>query len=172
MKLNLERGFRRLTLVLSIGVMILGITVDATIMSPFPTGKVRITLADDRQVILDDMPDLGPYRNRKDTKRLALAVAISRLPEFSRPTATMRIIRLADGAQFEGPWTKVPDGFALLAVQPDDIKDVTLARVGLARWLSWSWANAGFSLLSVGLVVVLWIAFFAIKWVARGFAAP
>jgi hypothetical protein len=49
---------------------------------------------------------------------------------------------------------------------------VTLTRVGLARWLSWLWANAGFSLLSVGLVVALWIAFFTIKWVTRGFAAP
>src|SRR5713226_10278809 len=75
MTVNLKRGFRRLAIVFSGGLLILALATDAWLMPPLPTG-VRVTLTDGRQLTLDHMPEVRPGM----TAREAIATALSLPP--------------------------------------------------------------------------------------------
>lgn len=120
--MNLERGFRRLALVLSAGALFVGIVVDLSTM-PGPPRSVRVTLADGRQVtrepstgLLAIAVDLGePLTTPWD--REALAMQISFPPEFGwvpDPNSSGKI------EVFSSP----------PPVQARDIREVRILRIG------------------------------------------
>lgn len=52
-----------------------------------------------------------------------------------------------------------------LPVYPQDIKDVTVLRV--ERW--W-WTDSFGAKIAASMIILLWIAFYGVRWIARGFA--
>jgi len=160
--MKVERGFRRLVMVLSLGVLFVGVSIDAWTVPPRPR-VVRVTLADGRHVTLEGdqvttgrlglILDFGDPLSLEG--RQALAATISDLPSF-RSGPPIRPIR-----------TPGPPGIVWDPVQAADIRDATLAYSD--GRLSWFWYHAEASTLAIAVVAVLWSGFIAIRWVVRGF---
>lgn len=139
----LERGFRRIVVVLSILLLGLGVALDALFMEPHAT--VRVTLRDGRQT---DLERRGPREYLTDITALYYAIGDSRARESCR----------------ERPGQKV-GGFTPLEC-PGDIVTAKVLR-GPEYW--W-WTDSNVTKIAAGLVAFLWIVFYTVRWIVRGFA--
>jgi hypothetical protein len=123
----LERGFRRVVIVLTCLLLVVGIAVDAFLIIPHTT--VRITLNDGRQETIE-VKWVGDY----PTDRTSLAQELS-----ERRGASIRA---------------------------SDIQDVKVLRGLKYVW----WSDYVGTTMGAGLIGILWLAFYAVRWIARGFA--
>jgi hypothetical protein len=123
----LERGFRRVVIVLTCFLLAVGIAIDAFLIIPHTT--VRITLNDGRQETIE-VKWVGDY----PTDRTSLAQELSE----------------RHGA----------------SIGASDIQDVKVLRGLKYVW----WSDYVGTSTTAGLIGVLWLSFYAVRWIARGFA--
>ncbi len=135
-----ERGFRRLTIVVSIVVLGLGAAFDAIIVLE-PHATLRVTLEDGRKVILDRH---GPKDFLSDRESL------------TRELLDRGELRPTDKLDARYP------GSRLLTA----ITRVEMIR-GPEYW--W-WADSIGTKVAAGLVGFLWIIFYTVRWIVCGFA--
>jgi hypothetical protein len=74
---NLKRGFRRLAIVLSGGLLVVALAADAWLMPPLSAG-VRVTLTGGRELTLEHMPEVRPGMTVREA--IATALSLSPLP--------------------------------------------------------------------------------------------
>jgi hypothetical protein len=139
--MKVERGFQRLTIVVSIVVLGLGLAIDATIVLE-PHATVQVTLEDGRKVILDRH---GPRAFLSDRKSLE-----EELPDRGE----LRPMRVEQDPHY-----------GRVEVLPR-LLDVKVLR-GPEYW--W-WADSVGTKDAVVLVALIWIGFFTVRWIVHGFA--
>ena len=125
--MTVERGFRRIVIVLSLVLLAAGIAFDALILIPHTT--VRVTLVDGRQTTLE-VHWTGDYP--------------------TNPESLARELSERRG----------------LGVQTKDIAQITVLR-GPEYW--WWTDGVGWKV-GAGLVGLLWVGFYTVRWVVRGFS--
>ena len=127
---NLERGFRRLLVVLSVSILVAGVSIDTVRFSPRET--LRIYVRDGRSV------DIYPaYGWRRSAKREQFASIVNTLMSAPNP------------------------------VKASDIEKVEVVSSVIHEW----WNDAQFTTIALAVAPLLWIAFFAVRWIVRGFAS-
>ena len=147
--MRLERGFRRLLIVVAAILLVSGVALDTISMSPRAT--VRVTLRDGRQV------DLERHEATKE--------ALTNLGALSRAVApTSKDVEPCVPARRDGSAKNYPDGFTPLDCAGDIVKTEIL-RGPHYRW----WDDAVWSKVGLVLVAFLWLAFYTVRWIVRGF---
>jgi hypothetical protein len=227
--MNLQRGFRRLVVVLSVVLMAVGVAADA-LLSPGPSWKVSLSLRDGRKAILrltwgsDSAHDRSavaaeltrlmrcPAGRGSELDCLSFAQEALLLPQsVAGPTAMVkRWVRGPDGVifsvthargasreeiiaiaqqQYRPPgrtsaplpppppdaFLKSRDSFVPLGSPEDIVPKITegdIADMRVVPEWSWrSWPAVEFTAAALALVVLLWLGFFALRWVAWGFVS-
>ncbi len=135
----LERGFRRLVIALSVVVLGLGITLEATILEPH--AAVQVTLEDGRKVILDRH---GPKNYLSDRDSL------------SRELVDRGELRPL-GPPLAGTYA---GGTRLMSVTTVEI---------IRGPEYWWWTDSVGTKVATGLAALLWIVFYTVRWIAHGF---
>ncbi len=138
--------------VISAAIVALGVTLDLWTLPPQPRA-VRVTLADGRQVILEG--------DRLRTGRLGMII------DLGEPLTTREAREALGMAISEHEGRRAPDK---IPPPPDawDIRDVIVFNPESRS--SWLLHHANFSMSAIAAIVVLWLAFASIRWIARGFA--
>ncbi len=80
--------------------------------------------------------------------------------------ATLEVQWVRDYPTDRGSLARELSGRPGFAVQANDIKDVAVLR-GPEYW--W-WSDGVGTKIAAGLIVFLWIGFYVVRWIARGFA--
>jgi hypothetical protein len=176
--MNVERGCRRLVLVLSAAVVLLGIGLDILFLPPRPTTAVlQITLADRRQVTLRGVPhELIPPAEEQELidRHASQAFDYAKAKQDIRQ-AVDRYGQLASKiTDLPGfGWLPVPGypRIKMASVSWVDIRQVELLREEGPPRLSWLVQHSTLSRLAFGLGIALWVIFFAGRFVARGFGS-
>lgn len=181
--MRLERGFRRIVIVLSASIVVLGAGLDVAFSPPRPdTVTVLVTLTNGRQVTLADVPrDVVPSPTDQAlintlAKDLGAGKKVFdlRKADSNVRQAVDRYSRLVDKIiEIPGFNTTRPNSSNLkletFLVQWWDIRRVEVLRDG-PQWWAWWWDHAYITSWAVGLAVFLWVAFYVFRWIARGFA--
>jgi hypothetical protein len=223
--MNVERGLRRLVVVLSVVVMAAGVGADALIDFS-PSWKVSLALRDGRTAILRLTWTSSYAHDRK-----AVAAELTRLMRCPvgrgseldclsfKQEALLLPQSVAGPTAMAKSWVRGPDGviFSVMhahgasreeivaiaqkkyrpsgktsaplippppdaPVKPRDsfvrevtedlVPDITEADITDMRVVrEWTWRAAPYTAAALGLVVLLWLGFFALRWVARGFVS-
>ena len=180
-KVNPERGFRRLLIVVSVTVLVVGAGFDALVSpSRLGTTDLFVTLLDGRKVQLEGVPlSEVPFQvsqgvidqlanERVTTKSFDLRHkgseardAVKRYGDIaSRISALPGFEARAESSD--------PPGFLADSVQWSDIRRIEALTPGkLSAW----WVSLRTTRAAVGIVLCIWIAFFTVRWVIRGFAS-
>jgi hypothetical protein len=127
--MNIERGFRRLTIALSVAVISVGLSVDSALFNPMET--VRIHVRDGRSVEI--YPAYGWRRSAKLEEYASIVNTLAPAPTL---------------------------------VKAADIQQVEVVRNVFREW----WADARFTQAALILLPLMWIVFFGVRWIVRGFA--
>ena len=186
--MTLERGFRRIVIALSVFLMAAGVTFDAFTILPHTT--VRVSLNDGRQETL-----VVQWISEAATRRELLARELSDrgVTVASTPLSKFRVTA-PDGTVYNGVVAASRDEAIAkmrrctaerrcreelaadstidvgatnrgIPVDLKDIKDVTVLRA--ERW--W-WTDSVGAKIAAGLIILLWIVFYGVRWIAHGFA--
>ncbi len=211
--MNVERGFRRLTVLFSLVFVALGVTADVVLHQP--TWNVSVQLHDgrvallrlnwgssfvrDREAISKKLNELISCADGTADEVLCLsfekeAVTLPRYetpnnmpqygslrelvqtPEFKAAKSEQKraMLATADPQRF-GRWHRAqqdramegygwkPDRFIPdPTITKDDFADLRVSR-------EWSYSYVQFTAIAFGFVVLLWLGFFAVRWVIEGF---
>jgi hypothetical protein len=180
-KVNPERGFRRLLVVVSLIVLVAGAGFDALVSSSrLGTGNLRVTLLDGRNVQLEGVPlsEVPVHVSQNVIDQLANERATTRSFDLRQKGSEARdaVKKYGDIASrisalpgFEArAESSAPPGFLADSVQWSDIRRIEILTPGkLSAW----WASLRATRAAVGIVLGIWIAFFTVRWVIRGFAS-
>jgi hypothetical protein len=158
--ISFERGFRRLVIVVSVAVLGLGVALDAMFMDPHAT--VQVTLSNGRRVTLERH---GPKSYLLDRRSLAEDLIqkrlqrLEQLPEFQAlPPEVQRQYRAEAERRWGKQVGKLPSAPGIVNVEV------------LRGPEYWWWTDAVWSKIAAALVALLWACFYAVRWIARGFA--
>lgn len=173
----LERGFRRIVIVLS--VLWLGLAVMSDLMTISPHATVQVTLKDGRKFTVER--HVGK-EYLKDHSSLAYDLKEGRgeyKGGLKSPPATARAL----GSDKDFPPNPLPKGFipdrpppgwSPIPPLPDDVSSEDAANIVDVEYLRgpeyWWWTDIGATKFASGAVLGLWIAFYTLRWIARGFA--
>ena len=137
----LERGFRRLTIAISILILSLGFSVNIIAFRSYaPGATVQVTLEDGGEVLLDGPEDYLGNRNVLEellARHELRPIRVRQDPTYGRVEELARII------------------------------DVQVIRRPLYWWWTQTWLVRAASIL----VVLIWSGFFAVRWIADGFTS-
>jgi hypothetical protein len=163
--MNLARGFRRLCVVTSIAVLGMGLTLDVGRL--WSHAKIYATLDDGRTEVFDTWHLVGspPYDRDPATRQLAVNL-VRTLPAYP-----MAVNAQGDAVQWNGTaWVPLlgQDPLAGAIRMGPALQTFRVVRGPAA----WSREDLTVTPIAAGAVALLWAAFFAARWVARGFSAP
>jgi hypothetical protein len=173
-EVTLERGFRRLAIVISVVVLGLGFTLDAMTMRPHAT--VQVTLKDGRKFTVQrhEAPHLLTARDEIAGALPKSACPPARFASEDPEDATSPLwmveipgsdLTIQVRARTKGEaFLKTQEG-RILTRDPPDITDLHVLHAGY-----WWWADTVWTKAAVGLVAFLWVVFYGVRWVVRGFA--
>jgi len=131
----MERGFRRIVIVLSVAILVIAIGMDVTMAVPDTT--VLVTLKDGRQFVLER--HAGP-------KVVTLPVSV--------------------GYQLQVEHGVYPEALSSEIVS-------IIADMKILRGPSYNWRKiSATTQIAVLLVMSLWLVFFVLRWIGRGFYGP
>ena len=162
--MNLERGFRRIVVVLSGGVLLAGIAVD---MSSYLKGEwfwvACATLRDGRQITeqvssWEEIEKMRVIIDKLKNKHIAVfrdpGTELIYWVPFSeeRPTPE-EVKKMAPEDRIEPPIFRLTPGIIAVRVP----------------WLDSVWSNLRLTCLSAGLAALFWVGFYVVRWTARGF---
>jgi hypothetical protein len=183
----LERGFRRIIIVLSVVIFALGVGFDVITLPARPVSAIVVTLTDGRHVTLHDVPrDAVPARAEQaiiDNLAEILAADAKAFDPKKLDNDTCRALdhysslasKIIDIPGFDttGPPNDraTPPGFRPFLVQWDTIRRVEVLQSGPGRMLWW-WGHAHVTPWLAALVAFLWLTFYTVRWIVRGFARP
>ena len=188
--MNVERGFRRMTMLVSIILLVVGIAADVFLELPVPHWIVHVALRDGRQTTLHLQWVRHALKNRE-----YLAEEVAK----TLPPLEMKIVEFPNGESAEFPAAMSDDDidaalrkqfprlrlverYPILSVTPgaaritgarikyDKLAARDLVRVDVSR--QWSLSDGLFTLTALSLVALLSMGFFSARWVARGFGSP
>lgn len=177
----LECGFRRVVIVVSASIVVLGAGLDIVLLTPRPdTATILVTLADGRQVTLGDVPRnaVPSQTDQAVVNKLAKELgAGEKAFDLRKMDSNVRqaVDRYSNLAAKIAGMTEIPTGFdphpefTPFLVQWWGIRRVEILREEL-QGRAWWWAQANVTPWAVGLAVLLWIAFYVVRWIACGFA--
>jgi hypothetical protein len=137
-KMTLERGFRRLTIVLSVAVLCLGVMLDALFTYP-SRATVQVTLDDGRQFTLERQ---GPNLTDRDSL----------------------FKELLDRGEIRSKGSRKDPVYGTVE-RLTTIAEATIVH----RAAYWWWTDTVWAKVAGALVALLWIGFFTLLWIARGF---
>ncbi len=182
----LEHGFRRIVIAFSAIVFVLGAAFDIIVLPTRPGPAILVTLADGRRVPLTDVPRdaVGPPGEQALINKLAeewatnkKAFTVAALDPNARQ-AVDRYSNLADrirtvpGFDTTGPpetgGPGKPKSFQPFLVQWFTIRQVDVLQAEPGRW-TWWWAHAHLTRWTAALAVLLWVTFYLLRWIIRGF---
>ncbi len=171
----LEHGFRRIVIVMSVLLLGLGITLDATSMLPHAT--VEVTMKDGRKFTLERHEPKERLMDRDDlTKALpgeaagppvllwdpdALGRFRKAYPQYDNIPDLELARRIRAKPELNSKWNVTHGEF-----RPIEILDVRATR-GPAYW--W-WADSEWTKVAAVWVLALWIVFSVVRWIVHGFA--
>jgi hypothetical protein len=160
--MTLERGFRRLTIVGSVMVLVLGLTIDATGPILAPHATVEVTIKDGRKFILERH---GPRAFLTDRDSLQMA-----LPEESYGPWRQVPYDVIDKA-FEGMASGMAGGARRSGTSYYKVREhPEVLSVRLIRGPEyWWWTDTVWTKAAAGLVLLLWLVFYVVRWIIRGF---
>jgi hypothetical protein len=158
--ISFERGFRRLVIVVSVAVLGLGVALDAMIMNPHAT--VQVTLSDGRRVTLERH---GPKSYLLDRRSLAEGLIEKRLRDMEQAP---KFQALPPDRQ----WRVREAAERFLRKEVGELPSAPgIVNVEVLRGPEyWWWTDAVWSKIAAALVALLWACFYAVRWIARGFA--
>lgn len=157
--MNVERGFRRLLVVVSIALFSAGLALDAGKL--WSHARIYATLEDGTIEVYETWNLAGspPYEQDTATRLMVQqfwAKAASPLPPSDPEWESGKVV--VPGKQLNDP---LDDAIRIAPI----IKTFRVVRGPAA----WSWADIRFISAAAGAVLLLWTGFFAVRWVARGF---
>lgn len=194
--MNLERGFRRLFIVLSVVALGAGIAMDAGKL--WSHARIYAKFDGGHTEVLETWSLVGssPYEKDPATRHMVVgllreAADLGRLsPDFLasiklKPVTNPKLIEELEKAkpvlvlpdydfskQDEGLCPITEDVIAIPRHEPPVWSAVCLGSFRVVRGPSaWSWRDVQFTPIATGIVLLLWIAFFAVRWVGRGFTS-
>ncbi|GEM_PF-7103176 len=152
--MNLERGFRRLFVVLSVVVLGAGIILDSGKL--WSHAKIYATLTDGSTEVFDTWSLVGSPPYDRDPATWEMVIKLRKPIDLD-----------ALGALDAG----LPPGYILDPVEGA----IAIPRLKTFRVVrgpaAWSWGDVEFTLIASGVATMLWVGFFAGRWVARGFTS-
>jgi hypothetical protein len=178
--MTLERGFRRIVIVLSIVVLGLGAGLDA--LSTLPHATVKVTLKDGREFTVErhtvkeyltDREDLvralehgeGVYKGRHTASRPS---AGDRAQDKKLTSEEYEAARRAGYSDSEIRRY----GYEPPAEYTGHIETSAIASIKMTNEPSyWWWTDSAWAKVTAVLVALLWIVFYTVRWIVRGFAA-
>jgi hypothetical protein len=191
--MNIERGARRIAFVLSCTALTVGVTVDGLrLFASPPRWVVSVALRDGRHTAMNLQWDRDALGDRQiladrvaEVLDVELAAERTRGSEFAyipgaiveyKDGRRVRPVELPHGGSIEFPAAMTADDIeATLRKTHPHIRQIyrrpgasDLVRVDVQR--AWQWTDLMFTGLALGTTALVWIVFFAGRWVVQGFA--
>ena len=156
--MNLERGFRRLFVVLSIGVLGAGFALDAGKL--WSHARIYATMTDGSTEVFEtwDLVGSPPYEGDPATRQM--------VEDLRRMPINLAAVPPGAGPRFIDP-LRGPVALAPAPLAPGSLSPCTFRIVRGPS--AWSWEDIRFTPGAGGVVLLLWVGFFAVRWIARGF---
>ena len=154
--MNIERGLRRIAIVLSFALLGIGAAFDALWMLPHAT--VRVTVKDGREFTVQRHTPAEFSTSRDSLTRVLISGG-----GVYEGTSKEFLARTGAALNSQLPLTPPPDYWE--NVDASSLESVKIIRGPSYRW----WSDADWTKGAFVLVILLWLLFYALRWIVRGF---